>query len=70
MPYKVRRNKRIKVSALHDAGIKTIIHRCDNQDVANRVPKTLGIDDAYGDLLPEDKVEMVAVIKKGEKDTV
>jgi Cd2+/Zn2+-exporting ATPase len=35
----------------------------DKQSVVSKVAKELGIDEAYGDLLPEDKVEKVQAIK-------
>lgn len=38
----------------------------DNQRVANAVAEVIGIDDPKGNLLPEDKVEAVKKLRKGE----
>lgn len=38
----------------------------DNQRVANAVAELIGIDDPKGNLLPEDKVEAVKKLRKGE----
>ena len=49
------------VKELHRLGIKqTIMLSGDNQAVADAVAKQVGIDTAMGDLLPEQKVEVVA----------
>jgi Cd2+/Zn2+-exporting ATPase len=39
----------------------------DKQAVVDNVAKTLNIDQAFGDLLPENKVEKVEEIKRGKK---
>ena len=43
--------------------LKTVVLSGDKQAVVDEVAKTLGIDDAYGDLLPEDKVKKVQALK-------
>ncbi len=54
------------VKQLHNLNIKTVMLSGDKQAVVNQVAKVLGIDNAYGDLLPEGKVEKVeALIKEG-----
>ncbi len=58
------------IKLMHSLGIKTIMLSGDKQAVADKVAKSLGIDQAYGDLLPEHKVEKVEAIKKGKKEAV
>jgi Zn2+/Cd2+-exporting ATPase len=48
---------------MHHLGIKTVMLSGDKQSVVNQVAKTIGIDEAYGDLLPEEKVEKVQKLK-------
>ena len=55
------------IKALHSLGIKTVMLSGDKQSVVDAVAKTLGIDTAYGDLLPEDKVEKVQALKDSGK---
>lgn len=58
------------IRQLHALNIKTIILSGDKQAVVDKVAKTLHIDQAFGDLLPEDKVETVEAIKRGGKQTL
>lgn len=51
------------IKALHQLNIKTVILSGDKQSVVDKVAKILGIDNAFGDLLPEDKVEKVQELK-------
>jgi len=55
------------IKALHSLGIKTVMLSGDKQAVVDAVAKTLGIDAAYGDLLPEGKVEKVQALKNAGK---
>ena len=45
---------------------KMIMLTGDNQEVANAVAKEIGLTDAYGSLLPEEKVERIIQLKKEE----
>ena len=47
------------INAMHRLGIKTVMLSGDKQSVVDQVTKTIGIDQSYGDLLPEGKVEKV-----------
>jgi Cd2+/Zn2+-exporting ATPase len=58
------------IKLMQSLGIKTIMLSGDKQAVADKVAKSLGIDQAYGDLLPEHKVEKVEAIKKDKKEAV
>jgi Zn2+/Cd2+-exporting ATPase len=51
------------IDELHRLKIKTIMLSGDKQTVVNKVAQTLNIDDAYGDLLPEEKVGKVQGLK-------
>lgn len=55
------------IQALHRLGIKTVMLSGDKQSVVDAVAKTLGINVAYGDLLPEGKVEKVQALKNAGK---
>lgn len=51
------------IKSMHALNIKTVMLSGDKQSVVNEVAKNLGIDNAYGDLLPEGKVEKVQALK-------
>lgn len=55
---------RASLKALHDIGIKRMIMLSgDNQKVADAIAKDVGLDEAWGDLMPEDKVESVKKLR-------
>lgn len=58
------------VATLHARNIQIIMLSGDKQAVADQVAKELGIKQAFGDLLPEDKVQKVEEVKKGPKRVV
>jgi Cd2+/Zn2+-exporting ATPase len=51
------------VKDMHGLNIKTVMLSGDKQSVVDVVASKVGIDDAYGDLLPEGKVEKVQQLK-------
>ncbi len=51
------------VKDMHKLGIKTVMLSGDKQSVVDQVSKVVGIDQAYGDLLPEGKVQKVQELK-------
>jgi Cd2+/Zn2+-exporting ATPase len=51
------------ISDLHSLNIQTVMLSGDKQSVVDDVAKKLGIDTAYGDLLPEGKVQKVQELK-------
>lgn len=65
----IKEDSKDAIKALHDRSIETIMLSGDKQSVVDRVAKELGIDKAFGDLLPEDKVKKVEEIK-GDKSKV
>jgi Zn2+/Cd2+-exporting ATPase len=51
------------IKDLHALGISVVMLTGDNQRTATAVAKQLGIDDARGDLLPEDKLKVVTELQ-------
>lgn len=51
------------IKDMHTLGIKTVMLSGDKQSVVDQVAKQIGIDSAFGDLLPEGKVEKVQHLK-------
>jgi Cd2+/Zn2+-exporting ATPase len=51
------------IKQMHSLNIKTVMLSGDKQSVVDSVAKQIGIDEAYGDLLPEGKVEKVQAFK-------
>jgi Cd2+/Zn2+-exporting ATPase len=65
VPRKEAKNVLAELTAL---GIKKMIMLTgDNQQVAEAVAKQIGITEAWGNLMPEDKVEAVSKLNKSEK---
>lgn len=53
----VRSDAKEAIEALHRAGIETVVMLSgDNQRTVDAISKQVGIDQAFGDLLPDDKV--------------
>jgi Cd2+/Zn2+-exporting ATPase len=59
----IKEDAKEAVAEMHKLNIETVILSGDKQAVADNIAKALGIDQAYGDLLPEEKVEKVQAIK-------
>jgi Cd2+/Zn2+-exporting ATPase len=55
------------IENLHKLNIKTVMLSGDKQAVVDKVAKALGIANAYGDLLPEGKVEKVQALKNEKR---
>jgi Cd2+/Zn2+-exporting ATPase len=51
------------IKAMHAINLQTVMLSGDKQAVVDKVASLLGIDEAYGDLLPEDKVKKVEALK-------
>lgn len=51
------------IKDMHSLNIKTVMLSGDKQIVVDQIAKTIGIDEAYGDLLPEGKVEKIQQLK-------
>lgn len=64
----MRTNAPEAIAALHRAGIvKIIILSGDNQRTASAIAKKAGIDEAHGDLLPDQKIERVKALLATER---
>lgn len=59
----IKEDAEASIRAMHELNIKTVMLSGDKQSVVDQVAKTIGIDEAYGDLLPEGKVEKVQGLK-------
>ena len=59
----IKEDAKETIQSLHKINIKTLMLSGDKQAVVNAVAKELNIDLAYGDLLPENKVEKVEELK-------
>ena len=55
------------IKDMHSLNIKTVMLSGDKQSVVDSVAKQIGIDEAFGDLLPEGKVEKVQALKNEGK---
>lgn len=55
------------IDELHKMGIKTVMLSGDKSSVVQKVAAVLGIDSAFGDLLPEGKVEKVQALKNEDR---
>jgi Cd2+/Zn2+-exporting ATPase len=55
------------IKDMHSLNIKTVMLSGDKQSVVDNVSRQIGIDEAYGDLLPEGKVEKVQQLKNEGK---
>ena len=55
----VKDSSRQAIAELHDLGIKTVMLTGDNAHTAKAIAAQVGIDEARGDLLPEDKLKVI-----------
>ena len=63
----IKEDAKKAIDAMHKLNIKTVMLSGDKQPVVDKVAKSLAIDNAYGDLLPEGKVEKVQALKNEGK---
>jgi Zn2+/Cd2+-exporting ATPase len=62
----IRDDAKHTVAQLHAMKIRTFMLSGDKQSVVDRLAKELNIENAFGDLLPEDKVERLRTIQQGK----
>src|SRR5690606_5817703 len=55
----VRSGSREAVSSLHALGVRTVVLSGDNEAAVRHVAAEVGIDEAHGGLLPEDKLRIL-----------
>lgn len=60
----LRETSREAVAELHRLGVKTVLLTGDNQHTAAAIASQVGIDEAKGNLLPEDKLRIVEELGK------
>jgi Cd2+/Zn2+-exporting ATPase len=64
----VRPNAKDAILALHKAGVRKVVMLSgDNQRTVDAIAKQAGIDEAYGDLLPDQKVDRIKELMKRER---
>ena len=63
----IKEDAKQAIEEMHKLNIQTVMLSGDKQAVVAKVAQTLGIDNAYGDLLPEGKVEKVQALKNEGK---
>lgn len=66
----IKENAQSAIDSLHQMKLKTTMLSGDKNNVVQLVAQQLGIDAAYGDLLPEDKVNIVSEIKANKEVVV
>ncbi|TDE44803.1 cadmium-translocating P-type ATPase [Flavobacterium rhamnosiphilum] len=59
----IKEDAKEAIQSLHKINVKTVMLSGDKQAVVDAVAKELEIDQAYGDLLPENKVEKIEELK-------
>ncbi|RMZ61077.1 cadmium-translocating P-type ATPase [Chryseobacterium nematophagum] len=59
----IKSDSQLAIKKLHDLQVKTTMLSGDKTSVVEYVAETLGVENAYGDLLPEDKVNKLKEIK-------
>lgn len=59
----IKEDAKEAISKLHQLNIKTVMLSGDKQSIVDKVAKELNIDTAFGNLLPENKVEKVEELK-------
>lgn len=60
----IRPESKKAISQLKEMGIKTIMLTGDNEAVAERVAKEIGIEDYFAEVLPEQKAERIKEVQK------
>ncbi|KAA0679486.1 heavy metal translocating P-type ATPase [Roseomonas genomospecies 6] len=63
----VKESARVAVSKLHEQGIEAVMVTGDSKGAAQAVARELGIDQVFAEVLPGDKAEVVATLKREGK---
>lgn len=68
---KIKEDSKSAILKMKAAGVdQTVMLSGDKDSIVQKTAKELGIDLAYGNLLPEDKVEKISELKKNQKNTI
>ncbi len=63
----VKESSRAAMAGLHALGVKTVMLSGDNRHAARAIAQQVGIDEAQGELLPEDKLAAIERFSAGGK---
>lgn len=66
----IKEDAKAAVRLLHSYGIKVIMLSGDRKEIAEEIGAEIGVDEAYGDLLPDGKAEFVQKFKQNNKGTL
>ncbi|TPD65710.1 heavy metal translocating P-type ATPase [Flavobacterium microcysteis] len=66
----LKEDAKAAISSLHALNVQTVMLSGDKQSIVDKVAKELGVDTAFGNLLPENKVEKVQELKDQAKTIV
>jgi len=61
-------NAKAAIDALHQLHIHTVMLSGDNAAAANRVGRSIGIDEVFGQIMPSNKAEMIRKLQTSNKD--
>ncbi len=60
----IRKETALAIKSLHNLGIKVVMCTGDHHDTAKAVAQTLGIDTIHSELLPEQKLDVIANLQE------
>ena len=60
---RIKASSQAALAQLHDLGVRTVMLTGDNQATASAVAAQAGIDDARGNLLPDDKLQAILALQ-------
>lgn len=63
----IKESSRAAMDGLRQLGVRTILLSGDNAHTARAIAVQAGVDEAHGDLLPQDKLTMVATLSQSGK---
>ncbi|NDV59842.1 cadmium-translocating P-type ATPase [Bacteroides sp. 519] len=66
----VKKDAAYTISKMREYGIKTVMLSGDKASIVEKMASELSIDEAYGNLLPEDKIKYVERLKKNPEHKV
>ena len=66
----IKKDAKAAVKLLHNYGVKVIMLSGDKKEIVDEVAAEIGIDLAYGELLPDGKAEFVSEFKKAHKGII
>jgi Cd2+/Zn2+-exporting ATPase len=63
----IKEDAKLSIDLMHKMSLNTVMLSGDKQAVVDKIAKLIGIDQAFGDLLPEDKVKKLEELKASGK---